>query len=218
MQTVSAQATLTVSADDRVIFQHSFEPGPGTGEWETVVFKPEWQIYQNIYNRDYTIVITSKTEKLNIELLNGDWLQLSEAGLCLKGSDAESTLFFQDTAWGRKQEVPLRFRDGILRATQETGRAELKRDWVTPWIKFQKQHKVGIMVGEFGAYKFTPHDVTLRWMEDCLAIWQEADIGWALWNFRGSLGILDSGRADVVYENWRGHKLDRRMLNLLMRY
>jgi len=45
-----------------------------------------------------------------------------------------------------------------------------------------------------------------------------AGLGWALWNFRGSFGIMDSDRRDVVYENWRGHKLDRKMLELLQRY
>jgi hypothetical protein len=33
--------------------------------------------------------------------------------------------------------------------------------------------------------------------------------------FRGFFGILDSHRSDVAYEGWRGHKLDRRMLELL---
>ena len=45
------------------------------------------------------------------------------------------------------------------------------------------------MVGEFGCHNKTPHDVTLAWMEDCLANWQRADWGWALWNFRGSFGF-----------------------------
>jgi endoglucanase len=44
----------------------------------------------------------------------------------------------------------------------------------------------------------------------------EAGIGWALWNFRGSFGILDSGRSDAPYENFQGHQLDRRMLDLLL--
>jgi len=55
-------------------------------------------------------------------------------------------------------------------------------------------------------------------MEDCLKNWQEAGWGWALWNFRGSFGILDSGRKDVKYEAWEGHQLDRKMLELLQRY
>ena len=28
-------------------------------------------------------------------------------------------------------------------------------------------------------------------------------------------GILDSGRTDVAYEDFRGHKLDRKMLDVL---
>ena len=60
--------------------------------------------------------------------------------------------------------------------------------------------------------------MVLAWMEDVLSILTEHNIGWALWNFRGDFGVLDSERADVQYEPLRGHKLDRRMLELLMRY
>ena len=60
------------------------------------------------------------------------------------------------------------------------------------------------MVGEWGAFNKTPHDVSLRWAEDCLSNWQKAGWGWALWNFRGSFGILDSGRTDVQYEDSPG--------------
>jgi endoglucanase len=55
----------------------------------------------------------------------------------------------------------------------------------------------------------------LAWMRDCLDTWKQAGWGWALWNFQGSFGILDGGRGDVEYETWRGHKLDRAMLDLL---
>jgi len=41
------------------------------------------------------------------------------------------------------------------------------------------------------------------------------DIGFALWNFRGDFGILNSGRVDVDYEDWHGHKLDRKLLDLI---
>ena len=55
-------------------------------------------------------------------------------------------------------------------------------------------------------------------MKSWLELWKEANMGWALWNFRGSFGILDSGRADVAYEDWNGHPLDRQMLTLLQQY
>ena len=38
----------------------------------------------------------------------------------------------------------------------------------------------------------------------------EIRLGWALRNFQGSFGILDSGRVDVQYENWRGHQFGLR--------
>ena len=60
--------------------------------------------------------------------------------------------------------------------------------------------------------------MALRWLEDVLRNYREAGWGWALWNFRGSFGILDSERADVEYEDFHGHKLDRRMLELLLKY
>ncbi|MEE8451122.1 MAG: cellulase family glycosylhydrolase [Thermoguttaceae bacterium] len=98
----------------------------------------------------------------------------------------------------------------------------LDRDWIykdriVPWKKLEAQG-VGVHVGEWGVYNKTPHDVTLAWMRDCLQLWKEAGWGWALWNFRGSFGILDSGRADVAYEAYHGHKLDRKMLQLLQEF
>ena len=74
------------------------------------------------------------------------------------------------------------------------------------------------MVGEFGCRNATPHDVALAWMEHCLELWESENLGWALWNLRGAFGVLDSGRADVHYEDWRGHALDRAMLDLLRRH
>jgi endoglucanase len=93
-------------------------------------------------------------------------------------------------------------------------RARLQHDQIEPWLELQKKG-VGVHVGEWGAFNRTPHAVALAWMRDQLALWREAGWGWALWNFRGSFGVLDSGRTDVAYESYRGHKLDRKMLELL---
>lgn len=99
------------------------------------------------------------------------------------------------------------------------GQRVVDRDWlyqnkILPWKKLD-QKGVGVHVGECGCYSRTPHEVALAWMRDFLTLWKEAGWGWALWNFRGSFGILDSGRNDVAYEDFRGRKLDRKMLELL---
>ena len=93
----------------------------------------------------------------------------------------------------------------------------LRRDRIQPWKELESKG-VGIHVGEWGAFNQTPHKVALAWMRDQLELWKEAGWGWALWNLRGSFGVLDSGRADVDYEEFRGHKLDREMLRLLQAF
>jgi endoglucanase len=101
-------------------------------------------------------------------------------------------------------------RDGDTVWSRTTMRQRQVESW--GWLQARG---VGVMVGEFGAYNRTAHHVVLAWMRDVLQIWQEAGWGWALWNFRGPFGVLDSGRTDIAYDSWRGHKLDRMMLDLL---
>jgi len=208
--TVSSNTSLVVEADGRVIFRHDFRPGPGEGEWQQVVFREEWNVFQNIYDRNYETLIPPGTRQVIIRAEGGDWLSLKELGLDRGRGEAMVTL---TPGWGQE---PSRFRyDG----TAITGGEVRDRDWLTrtmiePWQAVERQG-VGVMVGEFGAYRHTSHDIVLRWMADMLANWREAGWGYTLWNFRGSFGILDSGRSDVDYEDFHGHRLDRKMLQLL---
>jgi len=77
---------------------------------------------------------------------------------------------------------------------------------------------VGVHCGEGGCYSETPHAVFLSWFQDVLEILTGLGIGYALWNFRGSFGVLDSGRKDVSYRNWHGHSLDESLLKLLQKF
>jgi len=90
----------------------------------------------------------------------------------------------------------------------------LRKERIEPWKKLQERG-VGVHVGEWGVYNKTPHKVALAEMQDYLELWKEAGWGWALWNLRGSFGVLDSDRADVTYEDFKGHQLDRTMLDLI---
>lgn len=104
---------------------------------------------------------------------------------------------------------PLKIKDGDI-----WDKERLRKEYIHPWQALERRG-AGVHVGEWGAFQHTPHHVVLAWMRDWLELWQQAGWGWAMWNFRGSFGILDSNRSDVAYENWRGHKLDRRMLELI---
>jgi endoglucanase len=87
-------------------------------------------------------------------------------------------------------------------------------EFYLPWVDLVNQG-VGVHCGECGCYRETPHDVFLSWISDVLGVLTENGIGWGFWNFRGDFGVLDSGRKDIVYEDWYGSKLDRKMLEVL---
>jgi endoglucanase len=93
-------------------------------------------------------------------------------------------------------------------------RARLQREYVDLYTPITEKG-VQVHVGEWGCFNKTPHDIALGWMTDCLAVWKQAGWGNSLWNLRGAFGVMDSERADVQYENFKGHKLDRKMLELL---
>lgn len=83
-----------------------------------------------------------------------------------------------------------------------------------PWTKLQNSGQA-VHCGEIGCFNKTPHPVAMAWFRDMLALLKERGIGYALWELRGPFGIFNSERPDVAYEDWKGHKLDRELLELL---
>jgi endoglucanase len=83
-----------------------------------------------------------------------------------------------------------------------------------PWAELNAQG-VPIHFGEMGAYKHTPPELVLAWFNDTLDVVRELNSGFALWNFRGPFGVVDTERAGTKFEDWHGHKLDRPLLTLL---
>ncbi len=99
---------------------------------------------------------------------------------------------------------------------EEFGRFRLEK-YYQPWIELANKG-TGVHCGECGCWNKTPHAVFLAWFTDVLDILTEHKIGYALWNFRGDFGILDSRREDVAYQYWHGHKLDGKLLEVLKRH
>ena len=107
---------------------------------------------------------------------------------------------------------PMKANDGKV-----WNRVVLKKMMIDTWTPLVNMG-VPVHVGEWGCYNKTPHKVVLAWMKDVLSLWKEVGWGHALWNLRGDFGVLDSTRTDVQYENYKGHKLDRKMLELIKEY
>jgi len=102
----------------------------------------------------------------------------------------------------------------------QVGDKYLSRDmlekYYQPWIDLAKKG-VGVHCGECGCWNKTPHDVFLAWFSDVLDILSSNNIGFAVWNFIGDFGVLDSKRTDIEYVDWYGHQLDKKFLDLMMK-
>jgi aryl-phospho-beta-D-glucosidase BglC (GH1 family) len=216
---VSGKVKFLVEADGQKACDFELDAGKGPG-WTNVSYKSEWKITQAKSTSAISCELPRGARRLSVSIAAGDWAELSKLALADAGGRL-ATLHVQHD-WGRTN-APLRFAgfDGKppfqLKSGALSGADYLRLEALGPW---QPAFDAGVfvMVGEFGAFNYTPHAVTLAWIEDNLKVWKERGLSWALWNFTGSFGVLDSGRKDVAYEEFRGHKLDRQMLELLQRY
>ena len=218
---VSGSVRLRAEADGAQVGEWELVPRDGPG-WTNVSYKTEWKIWQGQCLSELRAEMPAGARRLTVGVSSGDWAGLSR--LLVKGRDGRTAALTFEQAWGRTNGVfqfagfavnpPFRLAGG---GSDWTGIGYLRKEALSPW---QPAFDAGVFVqvGEFGAYQYTPHAITLAWMEDNLRLWKEKNLGWALWNFRGSFGVLDSGRSDVAYEAFSGHKLDRKMLELLQKY
>lgn len=219
---VSARADFRVSVGKEVLFRKDFVPGPGAGEWKEVIYKPEWNVYQNIYDRDYSFTLEKEVSELSLRVFEGDWMTWTELRFePPAGSQMDEVVIQPGIAdWGVPQATFQLQADGTMLLVSAPKGFEGKyklNGFLQQWVDL-KNTGVPVHVGEWGVYNKTPHGVTLAFMENRLLAMKSAGLGWALWNFRGSFGVMDSGRKDVKYEVYSGHKLDRKMLELLQRY
>lgn len=221
---VSNRANLAVSADGRSLFQKNYVSGPEPVEGETIYFDTN----NSVWRADYSalpaneIVLDSAATGIRIENTGGDWLAISSLAVQLPGGEVQSLPLL--AVWGSTSATCRQVAYSPAPADNPwSGSVQYDPEWLwqgtlARWKTFSDQQGVGVMVGEWGCYNRTPYETTLRWMEDCLINFQRAGCSWALWNLSGPFGILDSERPDAVYELYRGHLLDRRMLELLQRY
>jgi aryl-phospho-beta-D-glucosidase BglC (GH1 family) len=218
VRSVSRAGHLVVRADGGIVLDKTYTSGPqATEPGEQVVCVPEYQVYQNVFNQPLSVTLAQPAKKIEIGNEAGDWISLGSLSVTVNGA-THALVLSQD--WG---EPPSTVGFDLSRPGEPWSNPDaIDAAWlwqheIAPWQQLQSQ-RVGVMVGEWGCFNVTPDDVAMRWMEDNLANFQRAGFGWALWNLYGGFGLLDSHRPGAVYENYQGHQLDRRMLELLQKY
>lgn len=217
--TLSSRAVVTVSDESgKELWRHELSAGPEPGPWRKNARDERYQSWRAEGEVELCVKLAGPAQALTLRVVDGDWLTLGLLGIRAADGAPEAVARLTPS-W---EQVPETLCYDAANPAQPRLGARHDRLWlrdqtIRPWQAFEAAGG-GVMVGEWGAYHFTPHPVVLGWAEDCLRNWQEAGWGWALWNFRGPFGILDSERMDVRYEDFEGHRLDRKLLELLQRY
>lgn len=207
---VSIESTLQVKANTKVVYTKKFVCTADTGDDFSMVINTQWG-YQNISNKDFSYTLTEDATILSFENTSGDWMTLNS--VTLVDGTSSYTYILSDDTWGRKQDSYKIDAQGAIKAMD--GSDLLPFGNYKNNLDIAKQYNIPLMVQEFGVYNKTPHTVTIGFLTDLVGFFHQNNIGYALWNFTGSFGILNSDREDCVYESYKGYKLDREMLNAL---
>lgn len=119
--------------------------------------------------------------------------------------------------WAGGEKYPKPVWPGALHDDGRLWDRQLLEEHYEKWGELARKG-VGVHCGEGGCFNKTPYQVFLAWFQDVLEILTSHNIGYSLWEFSGNFGILDSNRIDVAYQNWYGHQLDQKLLELLQRF
>ncbi len=215
LRRMSGSMTLAAEADGVEIARRAIRPAAETNDWHRDPSEPRWPIHASPSGVVWRVRLERPASRIALRAVEGDWAIFREIGLWWPGDPPRA--FGADPRWGATQAVWRVSAEGHILPQPGVEPDAPLREYLKPWLDYRARGG-RIFVGEFGCYNKTPHEVALAWLGDWLRLWHREGIGWAMWNFRGTFGILDSGRADVRYEEWRGHRLDRRMLELLQRH
>lgn len=207
---VSTESTLTIKAGTKVLLNKRFVCTADLGTDFTQIVKNDWG-YQNISNKDYSVVLTDPATKITFENSAGDWMTINS--ISIKQGTTVHKYPLSDNTWGQKQSTYRIDEQGEIKTAD--GSDVLPFEVYRKNVTIAKANQLAFMVQEFGVYNKTPYQVTIDFLTDLSKFFVENNIGWALWNFNGSFGILNSGRSDCPYEPYMGYSLDRKMLDVL---
>jgi aryl-phospho-beta-D-glucosidase BglC (GH1 family) len=219
LDVMSGPCTYRVEANGKTVLERELVPSvDDPANWTNAVYKTEWNITQGRYLGTLEAALPDGAKRLAVSIPKGDWAGVRSLTLTAPDGRAARLKFGQD--WGKTNAVWrfAGFGEGFLPPEGKLDGTAYLNKAVFDAAKDASDKGVFVMVGEFGAFQHTPHDLTLRWLEDNLKIWKANGWGWAMWEFRGSFGVMDSKRKDVAYEEFNGHQLDRKMLQLLQKY
>ncbi|MBE5871191.1 MAG: glycoside hydrolase family 5 protein [Lachnospiraceae bacterium] len=93
--------------------------------------------------------------------------------------------------------------ESVLRSGQEEMGIDYLREMVNIAVSSAKEKKASLYVGEFGVIDQAPQEDTLRWFRDTMKVFEENNIGCALWTYKN----MDFGLNEEHYDPIRKEML-----------
>ena len=227
---VSGKGTMVAWADGEKVAEFTIDPVGKDRDplWKDTRLEKQWNVWQGTYLGTERISLPKGAKTFTLEVKEGDWITVNHMHFVAKDGKMQADLPFSAqygnttgfaqrfTGWKGTASFVCADPDAMAwRYPGEPGKEFLYRNVFRPWDEAIAAG-VFVMVGEFGISPSAPHAAMLAWLNDNLELWDERGWGWAVWGlFRDHFGCLDNGRTDVPLEDYRGHKLDRAMLELL---
>jgi hypothetical protein len=229
---VSGECELVAKSGEKVLSRLRLAPKANDGLWTDVNEMKRWNLTQGTYRGEWRFNLPAGMKNVSVTCEKGDWMDFSRIDFSsADGKKRVSTPFYHRFAPPVNFRLQLRGWAGDIKGFypvgndgkwdlpkyRDPGKEYLYRQVVKAWEKPIAEN-VFSFCGEMGPMQSTPHNIQLSLLEDYLQLFKERNMGWAVWQLRGETGVMDSMRKDVDYTSWRGHKLDREMLELLQRY
>ena len=229
---VSGECELVAKSGEKVLSRLLLTPKFNDRLWTDVNDMKRWNLMQGTYRGEWRFELPAGMKNVSITCEKGDWMDFSRIEFSSPdGKKRVSTPFYHRFAPPINFRLQLRGWAGDIKGFypvgndgkwdlpkyRDPGKEYLYRQVVKAWEKPIAEN-VFSFCGEMGPMQSTPHNIQLSLLEDYLQLFKERNMGWAVWQLRGETGVMDSMRKDVDYTSWRGHKLDREMLELLQRY
>jgi len=207
---VSVQSKLEIKLDNTPIFSKSFICGSDPGEDWTQIISTQWG-YQNISNKDYSVILPQPGTKLTFSNTVGDWMTFNK--ITFRTTTDTLEIIPANTTWAKKQSSYKITADG--RITYTDGNPAVPLGDLTKKLEKARSENIPVMIQEYGVYNKTPYKVTTSYLKDIITVFNNNNIGYAMWNLIGTMGIINSNRTDCIYEPYRGKSIDRQMTTII---
>ncbi|MBI5009130.1 MAG: cellulase family glycosylhydrolase [Bacteroidia bacterium] len=207
---VSVQSKLEIKLDNSGIFSKTFICSSDQGEDWTQIISTQW-CYQNISNKDYSVILPQSGTKLTFSNTAGDWMTFNK--ITLRTSTDTLEIIPANTTWAIKQSSYKITTDG--RITYMDGNPAVPLGDLVKKLEKARAENIPVMIQEYGVYNKTPYKVTTSYLKDIITVFNNNNIGFAMWNLIGTMGIINSDRKDCIYESYRGKLIDRQMTNII---